>query len=352
VVLGNIDLVSVPWWALLHLGELDLYLAVIPFAATLLVLSQGLRRRADRRLRLFVALAAPVIVGLVVVVAAYSSKPHAGAIGYASSEARLHERNTFVLAPLFLIGLMLAPGCRVLSRRGLVATGGVAGLLPALIPLERFAEHAVSQAPALFPWIWLESRVAPVWPLGCMILACVLATLYVARARMALMAVAVASVWLATTLFAHGGMVSASSWTGDRAFGISPQWIHDAVGEAAVSVLWAESGGGRFAEQDPRHYALWLGEFFNRNIGDVYELGTPMPYGLPSTRVRLENGRVVLEDGRVAPLGELVLAPCHVRVVGVPVAQDPWTAMAVVRVSRPVRATVTEAGSCPASRVS
>lgn len=352
VVLGNIDVLALPWWAVLHVAELDLQVAVIPFAATLIVAWRGLRPRADRSERLFVAVAGPVCAALVVVVAGFSSTPFPGGLDYPENVGRLNGRNTFVLAPLFLIGLMLALGLRAPSRRGLAVTGVVAGLLPALIPLERFLEHAVAQTPSLVPWIRLESKASLAWPLGCLVLTGGLAALHVARVRAVVTVVSVAVVLLATTLFTHPGMVSASKWTGDQAWGTSPDWIERAAGDARVSVLWAERGHGRFVEQAPRHFALWLGEFFNRNVGDVYELGTPMPYGLPSTRVRLDDGRVVLEDGRVARLGTLVLAPCHVRVEGVPVARDLRTGMAVVRVSRPVRATVTEAGSCPAARVS
>jgi hypothetical protein len=352
VVLDNIDVVALPWWALLHVAELDLQVAVIPFAATLIVAWRGLRRGADRGERLFVALAVPVCAALVVVVAGFSSTPFPGGLDYPENVGRLNGRNTFVLAPLFFLGLMLALGLRVPSRRGLAVTGVVAGVLPALIPLERFVEHAVAQTPSLVPWIRLESKASLAWPLGCLILTGAFAALYVARARAAVTVVSVAVVLLATTLFTHGGMVSASKWTGDQAWGTSPDWTERAAGDATVSVLWAERGNGRFVEQASRHFALWLGEFFNRNVGDIYELGTPMPYGLPSTRVRLDDGRVVLEDGRFAQLGALVLVPCHVRVEGMAIARDPRTGMAVVRVTRPVRAAVVEPGSCPAGRVS
>ncbi len=349
VVVGNIDVLAVPWWGLLHVAELDLYLALIPFAATVLVLSQGFRPQAGRRLQLFAALACPVIIGLIVVVAAYASKPHAGAIGYAPSDARLHERSTFVLAPLFLIGLMVTLTGRAVSRRALVVTGVVAASLPAVIPLDRVSENAVFQALALVPWIEVSDVV--MWPIGFIATAGALATLYVAHLRTRLIITAVAAVFLATALTAHGEMGWLSNWTRERAWGPDPTWIDLAAGDATVSVLWAE-GEERFVEPASRHRVVWLGELFNRSVGAVYELGTPMPYGLPSTRVRLDDGRVVLEDGRPAPLGKLVLTPCHVRLAGVQIVRDPSTGATVVRVDGAVRATVVEPGSCPAGRVS
>ena len=351
VVLGNINVLAVPWWALLHLAELDLYLAAVPFAATLMVIWRGMRRGSHRRERLFIAMTVPACASLVVVVATFASTRFPGGVDYPENVARLHERSTFVLAPMFLIGLMLALTSSARSRLMLVITGFIAAGLPALIPLERFSTNAAFQAPALVPWI--EVHDLGLWPIGCVVMTGALAMLYVAQARVALIVACVAAVFLATTLAAHEKMEWSSDWTRDRAWGQDAGWIDDVAGEATVSVLWAEKGGGRrFVEPASRHRVVWLGELFNRSMGAVYELGTPMPYGLPSTRVRLDDGRVVLEDGRPAPLGELVLIPCHVRLAGVQIARDASTGATVVRVNGAVRATVLEPGSCPAGRVS
>ncbi len=83
----------------------------------------------------FSALATWTIVGVVAAVAAYASKPSAGAQGYAPSEARLHERNLFVIAPLLLIGMAIwlergRPG----SRRLTIACTVRRGLAPAPAP--------------------------------------------------------------------------------------------------------------------------------------------------------------------------------------------------------------------------
>lgn len=350
-IADHVNLTAVPWWVLLHLAELDLYLAVIPFAAALVVIWRGVRRDADRRERLFAAVTVPVGLALVTLVAAFASTPSPGGVGYPENVARLHERGMFVLAPLFLIGLMLALTGPALPRRRLVVTGVVAASLPSLIPLERFLDNAAFQALALVPWI--EERDLLMWPFGCLVMTGALAMLYVARARIGLIIASVAAVFLATTLTAYEKMDWSSNWTKDRAWGEAAGWIDRVAGDATVSVLWAESGDGRFVEQAPRHRVLWLGELFNRSVGPVYELGTPMPYGLPSTPVRLDDGgRVVLAGGRSAQLGDLVLAPCHVQVAGVPIARDPSTGAAVVRVRGPVRATIAEPGSCPGGSVS
>jgi len=350
VVLGNIDVLAVPWLALLHVAELDLYIAVIPFIATVIVVFRGLRSDASQRERLFLALLVPACAALVLAVAAYASTPFPGGGAYPENVARLHERSTFLLAPLFFIGLMLALTGPAMPRRRLVITATVAAALPGVIPLERFSENANFQALALVPWI--PSQDALVWPLGCIVMTGTLATLYVARGHLGLVVIPVAGVFLLTTLTAQVAMEWSGNWTKERAWGSSASWIDDAAEGETVSVLWAETGGGRFVDSAARHRVVWLGELFNRSVGPVFELGTPMPYGLPSTRVRLNDGRVVLEDGRPAALGALVLAPCHVRVDGEPIARDPATGAVVVRLSGRVRAQVLELSSCPASQAS
>ena len=74
--------------------------------------------------------------------------------------------------------------------------------------------------------------------------------------------------------------------------GEGANWVDAAVGEhESVSVLWAEPAGRPLSPRS-RHRIVVVGEFFNRSIGDVYELGSPMPYGLPSTQVHVEAGPV------------------------------------------------------------
>lgn len=353
VILGNIDVLTVPWWALLHLAEFDLYVAVIPFAATALVVLTGCRRGATRQSRLFASLVMPATAVLLFTVAAYASPPHGGAEGYLSSVARLHERATFVLAPLFLIGLMAWLGQRTLSSRAAVRAACVASAaLPGAIPADQLGGNVTFQTLALVPWASFDVR----WPLGVLVFASVLALVTflgaTSRVRAVSVVTVVATVFVSVSAVVHSSMVSASNWTRTHASGTTPDWIDRTARDAPVSVLWAEMEGVSFVDPAPRHRIVWLGEFFNRSVGPVYELGTSMPYNLPATRVHLRDGYVVLEDGGLAPLGELVLIPCHVRVASMPIARDPSTGAAVVRVRGPVRAEVLEPGSCPGENAS
>ena len=65
VVLGNVDVSSTLVWFVRHLADLDLYVGLVPFAATLILLARSLAGRADRVTDEFVALAGWTIVCMV-----------------------------------------------------------------------------------------------------------------------------------------------------------------------------------------------------------------------------------------------------------------------------------------------
>ncbi len=133
-VLGSADLLAVPLWMFLHLAAFDLYLAVIPFAATGLVIAHGLRRVADRQVRLLASLTLTVSLPLFAAVATYSSNTAPSQFSYGTG-AGAHERATFVLAPLFLIALMVWLRDRHGSLRAVAAAALVAALIPVGHPI-------------------------------------------------------------------------------------------------------------------------------------------------------------------------------------------------------------------------
>jgi hypothetical protein len=348
-VLDHFALGAAPRWALLHLAELDLYLAVIPFATALIVAARGLRSSSGRPERLFVALAAPACVAWLVAVATFASVPFLEIFEYPENLQRLQERSVFMLAPLFFIGFMLW----LEDRRGrpvvLIGVVATAALLPAVIPLGDFDSNVRFQALALVPWVAVADDV--VWPLAGVLFTFGLALVFLlavrARASNALFIGPVVFVFAAVALVAHLSMGRASEWTRSAAWGASPNWVDDAVGDqGSVSVLWAEPAGRPYVDLAARHRIVFVGEFFNRSIGTVFELGSPMPYGLPTTEAHLERGLVVLKDGSPARLGKFVLVPCFVHVSGVPIARDPVTGARVFRVHDSVRARIAKPDSC------
>ena len=348
-VLEHMDIRTIPRWILLHVAEFDLYLAVIPLAASTLVLMRGLSRLADRRDRLFASLMLPIATAWFVAVGAFASVPFLDEFEYPENVTRLQGRSTFMLAPLFLIGLAMFLRQRDAHRPVLAAAVVCAVVLPAVIPLSDMDGNVRFQALALVPWVELGDNAA--WPLGVLALTGGLGVFFLlalrAEAPARLVVLPVVLVFVGVGAAAHSSMQWASDWTRSAAWGTTPDWVDAAVPKGStVSVLWAEPPGRPFVDLAPRHRIVLVGEFFNRSLGAVYELGSPMPYGLPTTPVALDGDRVVTSQRQPADLGPLVLVPCHVRVAGTTVARDPGTRARVVRVDYPLRARVASPDSC------
>ena len=347
---GSIDVWSVPKWMFLHLAAFDLFLVVLPFAATALVVVSGLRRGADARVRLFAVMSLAVAAPLFAAVAAYSSSATTSPFGYATGEGA-NERATFVIAPLAFIGFVVWLRDRPGSGRLVVVLALAAGLLPSAIPLERFEENVVSvQAFSLIPWV--RARDAIHWPLGVLVAGVLLAVVFIALARRGARDIAfvapVAAALVLVTFAAQTFLELTSNWSRSVGVGDAPGWIDRAARGEDVSVLWYEPPGESTVFPAGRHRIVWVNEFFNRDVGGVYELGSRMPYAadLRATHVRLHNREVVLDDGTPAHLGPFVLAPCFVRVDGDPVARDAATGATLYRVPKTVRVTMSEPRGC------
>jgi hypothetical protein len=332
VVLGNVDVSSMLVWFVRHLADLDLYVGLVPFAATVVLLARSLAGRGDRVTDEFVALAGWTIVCMVATVAAYASKPLAGGEGYIATEARLHERNMFAIVPLLLIGLALwlergRPG----GRRLKAGSVGAAIALAALLPIERLGENVNFQAPSLV--LWMADGITGLWPFTLVPLAAVVFVVALGRgdrSRVGCWAV-VGAVFAATTLAAHGSMSVASGGASTVGIGQDSRWIDRAVPDGAdVLALWVSPGpDGDFG---PASRDIWMSEFYNRTVGRVVEVGTPMPYDLPHEKGTIADGILRAASGD-SITARYVLAPCGVVVQGQVVAHDPQVDALVYRVS-------------------
>ena len=212
VVLGNVDVSSTLVWFVRHLADLDLYVGLVPFAATLILLARSLAGRADRVTDEFVALAGWTVVCMVATVAAYASKPLAGGDGYIATEARLHERNMFAVVPLLLIGSGPLARARTAGRTPAckAACVGAAVVLAALLPLERLHENVNFQAPSLV--LWMADGITGLWPLTLIPLVTVAFVVVLGRGHRSVVGswAIVGVVFAATTLAAHSSMSVAS----------------------------------------------------------------------------------------------------------------------------------------------
>ena len=329
---GDYDLGQVVRFAFWHLAELDLYLGVLPVAAFVVV--TGLARRLEPPVAAFLAAAIPLTVALLLVVGAFASE-------FAN---RIQERNTFVVAPFFLIALLVwvdrgLPRPRVLAWAAAIG----AALLPLAIPFERFIETgAISDTLALLP-IWsafgsllFDSIDATVLAGG--LLAAVLFLFVPRRYELALP--------LATLVFF--AVMSWNIWAGERGFtqasrgalfsGIQTgnrSWIDDAVPEGArVAIVWTGVVDRFVVNQN---------EFFNESVGPIYYVGGPTPGALAETEVQIgDDGAVRLARDRSALDEEYVLLDGTVSPDrGEEVARDPGIGVTLWRLDEPLVASET-----------
>ncbi|HEX6761736.1 MAG TPA: glycosyltransferase family 39 protein [Gaiellaceae bacterium] len=316
---------GVAHYLLWHVEELDLYLGVLPFAA-LLVLWLAPRSLTHAG-RAFVAASLPVTVFVLVEVAAFASR----------QSFRVEERNMFYVAPFALTALVSLGSFSSVRRRVFVVAAIVAAVLPGLFPFTRFIDTpAVSDTIALLPWWWLTDH--PFWLHQIRDFAFVLATaaglLFVLLPRRYLpwLAVPVAAVFVVTTAAAqngrHGIRIASvgSLWAGIRV--VHRDWVDRQVGRGAdVSFLW----DGRL---EP--HAVWMNEFFSRSVRGVYDLGGPVPGGLPETHVQPRpDGTLVDDAGHVISV-RYALTSDGTDLVGRVIGRDPRIGLNLVRVNGPL----------------
>jgi Dolichyl-phosphate-mannose-protein mannosyltransferase len=320
---------------LYHVAELDLYLGVLPFAA--LVLVTLLARRHGPDLAPFLAVALSVSVCILLVVSAFASE--------FTVPPRIQERNTFAVAPFFLIGLLVLVG-RGWSRRSPVAVAVAAGaaLLPLAIPFEEFINpSAISDTLALLV-IWdaygsllFDSIDWTVLVLG----ALAAAALVLVPRRWALALPA------ATLLFF--GLFSWNVWKGEYGFATERvsagalfsgirlgerDWIDRRVPEGAtVGIIWT-------GLQD--RFVVNQNEFFNRSVGPIFYTGDPTPGLLAETKVTVDEktGEIRTATGQRLDIPYLVTEDV-ISPDGEALAHDP-IGVTLWRVRQPLVVTETE----------
>jgi len=321
---------SVAKWLLWDIAELDLYLGVVPVAA--FVVLAFVWRSLDAQQRAFMAGASALSGWLLLEVAAYSTLP---------GIARVEERNTFYLAPLFLIALLLwvqlgAP------RPRLIALGSAIGaaMLVATLPFPRLIRPEItSDTLALVPWWRLQEQGLGLHDVRFVAALCALgagALFLFVPARWALVLPLLVLVYFSIVQQPVQARAELASHNA-RAAGIRgrPDWIDRAVGRhASVGVLWAGRTGP---------HVVWENEFFNRSVGTVYDVGRPLPGNLASTPVDVGKVGVL----RRQPPERLLLSDGSLDLRGARRAADTPVGVSVWAVARPVRVVTSVSGLYP-----
>jgi dolichyl-phosphate-mannose-protein mannosyltransferase len=313
-------------YLLWHVGELDLYLGIVPFAALLALWLAP--RRASPAATAFAAASLSLVAWLVLEVAAFASQ----------QSERIEERNMFYVAPLALTAMLglAADGVITRRRRVLVASAAVAAVLPVFVPYARFiTTSAVSDTFALLPWWWVQDQGIHLdrirWAVLAVSTAAALLFLFVPRRLVLVLPALVGAYYVATAFVVDNGrhgihLASVGSlWAGIRV--THPDWIDRAVGrDASVDYVWSGTA---------REYSIWENEFFNRSLRRVDNLAGPSADPLPQVAVsRRPDGRLVAGDRVVR--ARYVLADGSTDIAGRVVAADPRIGLRLYRVNGPV----------------
>jgi hypothetical protein len=319
------------WYAV---GELDLSLGVVPFAA--LIVLTVIARGQDRRVQAFIAAAVPTAFWLVLEVSAFASV----------HQLRVEERNTFYVAPLFLIALL------VWVDRGAPRPGPIAGIaalaagaLPGVLPYEHLINlNAVSDTIGLLP-IWsLHSALFPIEQVALVVtLSCIAAAaLFVTvPRRYALVLPLLVLVYFAVSQKPIEGKHRAASLGALFAGITNPHrdWIDRAVGsDAQVAAIWSGNTD---------RYAIWENEIFNRSVGKVYDLGSTLSGDLPETRLTVDKRTGIMSANGSPVRSRYLLTDSSVEIDGTVVARDARKGMFLYRLSGPLRQTSYVTGLYP-----
>ncbi|HEX5800411.1 MAG TPA: glycosyltransferase family 39 protein [Gaiellaceae bacterium] len=328
------DTATVARFFLYHLAELDLYLGVLPFAAFLLLTL--LARRDHPDLAPFLAAGIGLTTSVLLVVAAFASE-------FAN---RIQERNTFVVAPFFLIALLAwvergLPRPRVAAAAVAVA----AALLPLTIPFERFIETAAISDTLAFLPIWdaygsllFDSVYATVLAGGALAAALFLLVprpyaLALPAATLVFMAAVSHNVWRGEYGFATARVSAGALFEGIRVG--HRDWIDRALPDGATAAFVWTGITDRFAVNQ--------NEFFNRAVGPIYYIGGPTPGGLAEAEVTIdeETGEIRTVDGRAVE-ADYVLTEDSITPDGEVLARDPGIGITLREVAPPLVATETQ----------
>ena len=318
-------------WAAYHLADLEIYLAVVPIAVAPIVLWSLWRRGREGEMRSAAFLATFLMLngGMLFVTAAFASTE----FGF----DRLHDRNIFYLAPLWLV--LLAVWLEAGLPRPLVATaiGAVTALaLPLYLPFRHIAgDVGVDVVPSAL-WARVRDQLDGAEPLsGRRVFALVIVLLVAAailvprRYRWALPAAVLAG-FAVTSVLAWERLVDAPE-NDVFAGGLERAWIDERVPEGArVTKLYLVTT--ECPASALTWHSLYLTEFFNRRVERAAYIGDSVPDGLPIERVD------VARNGRLGALeAEYVYTQPGIGLVGERIASGTSANLVLWRVGGPVR---------------
>jgi Dolichyl-phosphate-mannose-protein mannosyltransferase len=334
--LHSFDLSAAPRWLLIYLGDLDLYVGVVPFAAFIVLVSLAFRRDLPRSARLVLFAAGATFVWFVLFIACYSTGPRPAAAA--------QDRLLFYVVPLELLAFLLWIQVGLpRPRRLALAAAALAVSAPLFIPFSEFlngrAWGVSSGTVALVPWGLLKPALGAGLALTGVILAlslgAVAAFLLLSPMRSPLLRMIVVTNFLLITVCVLAANSVVARKAQEEWVAPDPNWVSATVGpDSRVVGIWALPEHGLPSATERRMSAL-LENAFTRPETEVYAYGPAhaLLWGWPPVVKQAlgDRGRVVDSSG--APIrADYALVGPELPVQGEEVARDPNTGLVLYRV--------------------
>jgi len=337
VLSRSYDPLEVARWGVYHAADLELYLFVVPFAVAPIVLARLWRRARAGSVHdgAFIAAFLTINGGMLLVTSAFASTE----FGF----DRLHDRNLFYLAPLWLVVLAvwLSDGL----PRPVLATGIGVGLslaLPLILPFGKIADEVgVDVVPSAL-WGNVRDHVGSEGLNGRHVLVLVVVALVVAvvllprRLRWVLPA-AILVGFVATAALAWERQASAPEDAVFAGAASNRSWVDDALPDGArVTKLYLATTSCPASALT--WHSLLLTEFFNSDVARAYRVGETIGDELPSQKVTVRaDGRFVDESGNGLAADYVVTQP-GIELHGSKLASGTAAGLVIWRIGGPVRA--------------
>ena len=279
-------------WTLLHFAEIGFSVGMLPASAFLLLVGLAFVRGGTRSPaeRAFLAVTTAAVPLVVIEVAAFASR----------FSFRIEDRYMFFLAPLLFLAFALWLDRGIPRPAGLaVAAGVIPAALLFAIPFATLLNVSIySDTFGLIPVLRLSTLLSGVSEARRVLLiggfaAAAIFVLWPRRAWPQLVLPAAVAAFLVLSSYPVVGALRDYSRNLRATAGLQerPSWIDARLGRGAQASFLLGTSNDTW----PETLSLWQQEFWNRQLGPVYNLSTPEPAGGPETPVGVapQTGLVV-----------------------------------------------------------
>jgi hypothetical protein len=343
VLFRGYDPLDILRWGAYHLADLELYLAVVPIAVTPIVLALLWRRAraGSRPAAAFVAVFVTVNAAMLFVTAAFASTE----FGF----DRLHDRNVFYLAPLWLLalGVWFAEG---LPRPRIATAVGIATALVLLVVLPfRYiaSDVGVDVVPSA---LWarlqelLEGEVLTARKLMALGVLTLLTLVAILPRRFAWVFPGVILATFAATAALAWERIADATENAVFAGALEHRWVDELLPEDArvtkVYLVTTECPASAVT-----WHALYLTEFFNRSLERAAYIGDSIPDGLPIRRVDVQRDGVLQDESGETLDADYVVTQPGMELAGEELGSGTSASLVLWRTDGPVRVTDAESNA-------